>query len=80
MSELIKEYRNPAAHIDELSQKDYEDCRRLVIGTDGMLWRIILATSTGASPQFSRAAVGQESISPFRAALEATPVQDVQYS
>jgi hypothetical protein len=79
MSELIKEFRNPAAHIDELSQKDYEDCRRLVIGADGMLWRIILATSTRDSPQFSRAAAGQESISPFRAGLAATPVQDVQY-
>ncbi len=72
ISELIKEYRNPAAHIDELSQKDYEDCRRLVIGADGMLWRIVLATSTEASPQFSRTAVGHESISPLRAGLAAT--------
>jgi hypothetical protein len=44
LSELTKKFRNPAAHIDELSQENYQACRDLVIGNDGMLWRIVLAT------------------------------------
>jgi hypothetical protein len=44
LSELTEKYRNRAAHIDELSQEDYAACRSLVIGPDGMLWRIVLAT------------------------------------
>jgi hypothetical protein len=44
LSELIKNFRNPAAHIDQLSQEDYAACRSLVIGPVGMLWRIVLAT------------------------------------
>jgi hypothetical protein len=70
LSDLIKNFRNRAAHIDQLSQEDYAACRSLVIGSEGMLWKIILATSTEASPQFSRAAVGYKSISPFRTDLE----------
>ena len=44
LTELIKNFRNPAAHIGQLSQEDYAACRSLVIGPDGMLWRIVLAT------------------------------------
>ena len=44
LSELTKKYRNRAAHTDELSQEDYVRCRDLVIGPEGMLWRIVLAT------------------------------------
>jgi hypothetical protein len=44
LSELIRNFRNPAAHIDQLSQEDYAACRSLVIGPDGILWRIVLAT------------------------------------
>jgi hypothetical protein len=43
-SELTTNFRNPAAHINQLSQKDYEACRSLVIGSDGLLWKITLAT------------------------------------
>jgi hypothetical protein len=46
LSELTKKFRNRAAHIDELSQRDYAACQSLVIGPDGMLWRIVLATQT----------------------------------
>jgi hypothetical protein len=36
LSELIKKFQDPAAHIDQLGQKDYEACRKLVIGPDGI--------------------------------------------
>lgn len=41
---LTKDYRNRAAHTDSLTQSDYNACRELVIGPNGILWRIILAT------------------------------------
>jgi hypothetical protein len=44
LGELTNKYRNRAAHIEELSQKDYLDCKSLVIGDKGMLWRIVFAT------------------------------------
>jgi hypothetical protein len=44
LSELTEKFRNRAAHIDQLSKEDYDACRSLVIGPDGMLWRIVLAT------------------------------------
>jgi hypothetical protein len=44
LNELTKNFRNPAAHIDELSQENYKACRDFVIGNDGMLWKIVLAT------------------------------------
>lgn len=41
---LTTEFRNRAAHIDELSKRDYDSCRNHVIGADGMLWRLLTAT------------------------------------
>ena len=44
LTTLTSEFRNRAAHIDELSKEDYAACRDLVIGLDGMLWKLVLAT------------------------------------
>lgn len=37
-------FRNRAAHIEELGKADYDNCRDLVIGPNGSLWRLVLAT------------------------------------
>jgi len=44
LSSLTKQFRNRAAHTDELSKQDYESCRNLVVGEDGLLWRLVQAT------------------------------------
>lgn len=41
---LTGEYRNRAAHTDELNEADYAACRALVIGEHGIMWRLLLAT------------------------------------
>ncbi len=41
---LTISYRNRAAHIDELGKEDYLSCRKLVIGSEGVLWRLVLST------------------------------------
>jgi hypothetical protein len=41
---LTTDFRNRAAHIDELGKADYVACRRHVIGADGLLWNIISST------------------------------------
>lgn len=41
---LTTSYRNRAAHIDELARRDYIDCRELVAGAQGLLWKLILST------------------------------------
>jgi len=41
---LTTGFRNRAAHIDELGKADYDNCRELVIGTNGSLWKLVLAT------------------------------------
>lgn len=43
LTRLSSEFRNPAAHTDELSESDYRACRDLVIGREGILWRLHLA-------------------------------------
>lgn len=43
---LTRDYRNRAAHIDTLTRQDYVDCRTLVLGADGMLWKLIAATQS----------------------------------
>jgi hypothetical protein len=40
---LINDFRNKAAHIDELGESDYRKCRELVIGSEGALWRLDLS-------------------------------------
>lgn len=44
LTRLSQEYRNKAAHIDELSQLDYRACREFVIGDNGILWQLVDAT------------------------------------
>lgn len=41
---LTTKYRNRAAHLDDLGRQEYENCRSLVIGDDGLLWRLIKST------------------------------------
>ena len=43
LTTLTKQYRNRAAHIDELSQADFFRCRDLLIGKQGALWKLIVA-------------------------------------
>lgn len=38
---LTTKYRNRAAHIDELTEADYRQCHDLVIGSNGLLWRLM---------------------------------------
>ena len=40
---ISKDYRNRAAHIDELTKIDFEECKTLLIGNDGALWKMNLA-------------------------------------
>lgn len=44
LAALTATYRNRAAHIEELSRGDYQGCRELTIGTDGIVWRLVLST------------------------------------
>ena len=41
---LTTTFRNRAAHIDELGSEDYFGCRELVIGTQGVLWGLLVST------------------------------------
>ncbi len=41
---LTRDFRNRAAHIEELTKKDYDDCRDFIIGKSGILWQLLLAT------------------------------------
>ena len=43
LTTLTTEFRNKAAHIDELGEVDYRQCRELVMGSDGALWRLDLS-------------------------------------
>jgi hypothetical protein len=45
MDHLTREYRNPAAHTALLSEEDFTHCASIVHGEDGLLWRLIVATS-----------------------------------
>lgn len=42
---LTRDYRNRAAHIDDLQRTDYDTCRELVIGDNGLLWRLVQSTT-----------------------------------
>lgn len=42
---LITNFRNRAAHIDELGRADYTACREHVIGSDGMIWKLVISTA-----------------------------------
>jgi hypothetical protein len=41
---LTSNYRNKAAHTDELDAKDYENCKELVFGINGIIWELILSS------------------------------------
>lgn len=41
---LTRDFRNRAAHLDTLTKQDYENCREFVLGSDGILWKLIAAT------------------------------------
>ncbi len=40
ITKITTGFRNKAAHIDELSEVDYHQCRELVMGSDGILWKL----------------------------------------
>jgi hypothetical protein len=44
LGELTNDFRNRAAHIDELGKEDYARCRELVAGERGILWNLIVST------------------------------------
>jgi hypothetical protein len=44
LSLITTAYRNKAAHTEVLSEKEYLDCRDMIIGEAGTLWRTIRAT------------------------------------
>ncbi|MGH3299972.1 MAG: hypothetical protein ACRDP7_50120, partial [Trebonia sp.] len=48
VEQLTREYRNPAAHTALLNEEHYARCAGLVQGPDGLLWRLIVATSRSA--------------------------------
>jgi hypothetical protein len=43
---LSTNYRNRAAHIDQLAKEDYLGCRNLTIGDRGAIWMLILSTES----------------------------------
>jgi hypothetical protein len=46
---LTREYRNPAAHTGLFDEEAFVRCSGLVKGEDGLLWRLIVATSPAGS-------------------------------
>jgi hypothetical protein len=44
LTSVTKNFRNPAAHIDELDASHYAACRSSLIGGDGKIWKLMLAT------------------------------------
>jgi hypothetical protein len=45
VGQLTREYRNPAAHTALFNEEDFTRCSSLVLGQDGLLWRLIVSTS-----------------------------------
>ena len=41
---LATKFRNRAAHLDELGERDYFGCRDLVLGTQGIIWKLVEST------------------------------------
>jgi hypothetical protein len=41
---LTRQFRNRAAHTEELTREDYNNCRDFVIGEAGILWHLLRAT------------------------------------
>jgi hypothetical protein len=45
IKELTSNYRNPAAHTEVLDESHFQECSKLVQGSEGILWKLIAATS-----------------------------------
>lgn len=44
INNLTRNYRNKAAHTDELSMNDYANCKDLVFGDKGIMWELLIST------------------------------------
>lgn len=44
IQKLTNNYRNKAAHTDELDELDYKNCKDLVFGDNGIIWDLILSS------------------------------------
>ena len=44
LKNLTTNFRNRAAHVDELGEDNYLRCRNLVIGTEGVIWKLVEST------------------------------------
>ena len=44
LNTLTRNFRNRAAHIDELGEHNYLRCRELVIGAQGVIWKLVEST------------------------------------
>ncbi len=44
LTSLRVNFRNRAAHIDELTKDHYIECRELVVGTHGIIWNLVTST------------------------------------
>ena len=44
LNRLTMKFRNRAAHIDELGEYDYVRCRDLVLGDQGVIWKLVEST------------------------------------
>ena len=44
LTTLTTNFRNRAAHTGELGKEDYLSCRDLVIGNQGIIWKLLVAT------------------------------------
>lgn len=41
---ITKDYRNKAAHTEELNGQDYQKCKELIIGKNGTMWNLIMSS------------------------------------
>ena len=44
LTTLAGKFRNRAAHLDELGERDYSGCRELVLGAQGIIWKLVEST------------------------------------
>lgn len=44
IQQLTTNFRNKAAHTDELDEADYQNCKDLVFGENGLMWDLIVST------------------------------------
>lgn len=46
LERITTEFRNPAAHTEELGPKDYARCVESVLGAEGFMWQLLRATAS----------------------------------